>query len=583
MARKSVREMDKHQRRRHSINSKTFIITLLLTLGIGVTVLLVGFGLYLNSTYYQVCISMWNSANAEAVILNEENITDKCNQILDIFDSFTEEERGDGSSEEYKAAFYPTVDGKFRKIQREMNELLERNGPLDAFVIAVDQRNSRIIYLIDADLDPNTFVPPGQWDAYKPSDLEIMVNGRSRSRVEKHLDVEGDVQAVMTNIQPYGLRCTGSSTLFQRGDYTVMVCVDEKLEGLAAISLMFLEQYVLVLLAVVLIASFFGTWLMRRNLVRPINRMAKAAQEYTGDKQKLANPGAHFADLDIHTGDELENLAVTMQEMEAELATYVDNLTKAAAEKERINTELSLAARIQESMLPGSAGAFPENDEFDICASMEAAKVVGGDFYDFYLLDDDHLVVEIADVAGKGIPASLFMMASKLTLTEKVRETMSPGEALANVNNTICENNPEEMFVTVWLGILELSTGRLVTANAGHEFPILIHADGTVEMIQDKHGFVIGGMENMKYKEWELQLSPGDRIFVYTDGVTEATSKEDELFGMDRLLEAAGEAGPDADPQQVMQVVRSAIARFVEDNEQFDDLTMLCLQYLGKE
>ena len=200
-------------------------------------------------------------------------------------------------------------------------------------------------------------------------------------------------------------------------------------------------------------------------------------------------------------------------------------MTRVTAEKERIGTELALATRIQADMLPNIFPAFPDRTDFDIYATMDPAKEVGGDFYDFFLIDDDHLCMVMADVSGKGVPAALFMMASKIILRNNAMMGKSPAKILGPTN-AICSNNQEEMFVTVWLGILEISTGKLTAANAGHEYPVMKRPDGRFELLKDKHGFVVGGMEGVKYKDYELQLEPGAKLFLYTDGVPEATDAQ---------------------------------------------------------
>ena len=250
-------------------------------------------------------------------------------------------------------------------------------------------------------------------------------------------------------------------------------------------------------------------------------------------------------------------------------------------EQDRIHTELTLAGNIQASMLPSKFPAFPERTEFDLYASMHPAKEVGGDFYDFFLVDDDHLAMIIADVSGKGMGAALFMMAAKTTLktTTMASSSGSPGEILGIVNNKLCEDNEASMFVTVWLGILTISTGRLVTANAGHEYPIFFR-DGSFQMEKDKHGMPLGAMEYARYKDAEWTLNKGEGIFVYTDGVTEANNASEELFGNDRVLTALNHHKGDT-PEAVLKGVRDEIDHFAGDTPQFDDITMLALKYIG--
>lgn len=250
-------------------------------------------------------------------------------------------------------------------------------------------------------------------------------------------------------------------------------------------------------------------------------------------------------------------------------------------EKAVVDKELSMATAIQENSIPHIYPAFPERNEFDLYGRMDPAKEVGGDFYDYFLIDDDHLALVMADVSGKGVPAALFMMASKIMIgnLSKIGK-MDPAEILEKVNNQICEGNSQEMFVTVWLGILEISTGKLTAANAGHEYPAVKLGDKGFELYKDKHGLVVGGMSGIKYTDYEVYLKPGDAIFLYTDGVPEATDASEKLFGTERMIEALNK-DPNASPEEVLENVRAGVDAFVKNAEQFDDLTMLCLKYRG--
>ena len=309
-------------------------------------------------------------------------------------------------------------------------------------------------------------------------------------------------------------------------------------------------------------------------IVKPLNTMKKRISDM-GEENLVFNMEDTY-----RTGDEIEILADSFSRLSKKTVDYVEQVRTVTAEKERISSELQMAAAIQSSMLPHIFPSFPDRKEFDLYASMDPAKEVGGDFYDFFLIDDDHLCMVIADVSGKGVPGALFMMISKVILQNCAFLSDSAEEILAQANSAICANNQADMFVTVWIGILEISTGKLTAANAGHEFPVLKRAGGKYELYKDHHGFVIGGMPGMKYRQYELQLHPGDRLFVYTDGVPEATDADSQLFGTDRMLSALNEKDA-ADPKEVVQVVHEAVDRFVKDAEQFDDMTMLCLDYNG--
>ena len=249
-------------------------------------------------------------------------------------------------------------------------------------------------------------------------------------------------------------------------------------------------------------------------------------------------------------------------------------------EQEHLQKELSTARQIQTSVLPHIFPPFPERDEIELFASMDPAKDVGGDFYDFYFIDADHLCLVIADVSGKGIPGALFMMFSKRIIMDYAKIEHSVSDILIKANEVLCDNNTADMFVTVWLGILEISTGKLTTANAGHEYPAIRKADGKFVLHKDKHGFVIGGIPSVRYKEFTLQMEPGDKIFVYTDGVPEATAASGEMFGLERMTDALNTCA-DGSPDEILRTVKSAVDEFVGDAEPFDDMTMMCLEYKG--
>ena len=334
------------------------------------------------------------------------------------------------------------------------------------------------------------------------------------------------------------------------------------------------RTWMMVMLLFLAILAIASSVIVSTRIVKPLNIIVKRISE-------LREGNLEFKMEDSYrTGDEVEELAQSFANISHKTVEYMDKVVQVTAEKERIGAELSLATQIQAAMLPHIVPAFPGRTDFDIIGSMDPAKEVGGDFYDYFLIDDNHLGMVIADVSGKGVPAALFMMASKIILQSVTMLGCSPAEVLRKTNEAICSTNEAGMFVTVWMGILELSTGRLTAANAGHEYPVFKRQDGNYELYKDRHGFVIGGMENVKYREYEMQLDPGAKLFVYTDGVPEATNADKELFGTQRMMDALN-AEPDAAPQEVLKNVRASVDAFVKDAEQFDDLTMLCLEYKG--
>ena len=244
-----------------------------------------------------------------------------------------------------------------------------------------------------------------------------------------------------------------------------------------------------------------------------------------------------------------------------------------------VRAELDTATKIQESMLPMIFPPFPEREEFEIYASMDPAREVGGDFYDFFMIDDDHLALVIADVSDKGVPAALLMMSAKILINFRARMGGSPAQILAEVNGQLCENNESGMFITVWMGILDVKTGVMTCANAGHEYPA-IREDGLFRLLTDVHGLPLGVMPGMKYQDYEIRMKPGDAVFVYTDGVPEANNAEDEQYTLGRMELALNQI-QERDPESVLKGVRADVDAFVKGADQFDDLTMLCVAYRG--
>ena len=362
------------------------------------------------------------------------------------------------------------------------------------------------------------------------------------------------------------------------GQVKAILCVQRQMDVLARARMKYFKKIILTLVILVVFVIVGQSLFLHRTLLQPLKQISDEAIRFSKESVKSEKK---LQDT-IRNRDEIGHLAASVDRMEEQIQDYVASITQITAEKERINTELTLATRIQANMLPHVFPAFPDRKEFELFANMDPAKEVGGDFYDFFLVDDDHLCITIADVSGKGIPAALFMMSSKILLQNNAMTGKTPSEILTDLNDAICANNHEQMFVTVWLGILELSTGRLTAANAGHEYPVLMRAGKTFEMYKDIHGFVIGGIEGVEYSQYELQINPGDKLFLYTDGVPEATNAEKELFGTERMIAALNERKEES-PAQVLEGVRSAVDDFVKEAEQFDDLTMLCLAYKGPD
>jgi sigma-B regulation protein RsbU (phosphoserine phosphatase) len=332
--------------------------------------------------------------------------------------------------------------------------------------------------------------------------------------------------------------------------------------------------YVLMALTILFVITLFILHSMERNITVPIEGIADIAKNYVGggrDKQDSRTAAAR-CEAFMHIGNETGTMAEAFRTMLLDLETYVENLTAITAEKERLGAELDVAAKIQASMLPR---IFPDRAELDIYATMQPAKEVGGDFYDFFFIDDKTLAVIMADVSGKGVPAALFMVVAKTLIKNNAQYGRSPGELFETVNNMLCENNDAGMFVTAFMGYLDIPSGVFTFVNAGHN-PPLLRAGGEVSWLKTKKSFVLAGMEGMRYTQDEITLKPGDRLFMYTDGVTEAMNAGHELFAEARLLDAIKEnAGRPI--RELLSAVKSKVDEFADGAEQADDITMLIL------
>ena len=307
-------------------------------------------------------------------------------------------------------------------------------------------------------------------------------------------------------------------------------------------------------------------YLVRKLVVRNIHKINESLSAITdGNLDTVVDVRSHLE------FDSLSN----------DINATVDTLKRYIKEaEERIDAELAFAKAIQHSALPTVHPLYDNRKEFDIFASMHTAKEVGGDFYDFYFIDEDHLAFLIADVSGKGIPAAMFMMRSKTIIKSYAESGMSVEEVFTLANEKLCEGNDAGMFVTAWMGILNIRNGKVLFANAGHNHPLVKHSDGTFEYLKSRAGFVLAGMEGVRYRKNELVLEPGDAIYLYTDGVTEATDLNEELYGEDRLHSIL-EKYKDESMEVICSEIKKDVDLFAGEAPQFDDITMLALKYNG--
>ena len=573
MPKKTVREMTALERQHYSLSSRVFHATILGSILLGLVALVIGLGLYTYSSVNHHVSTAFNlTRSAESILRRVVYVKPLADSVMDIYRKLDEGERNEVGTDAYLDRFPDfSEDAQYQTTLAVLDNFLEASDVTDLYLGMYSEEPSALIYIADPRADIGDIGSPGEWESVPEREAEKFLNW----------DGTGTLYDI-SRTEKYGWMCTaGVPIRNEKGEPIAYVLADVTLTEVAEGMKSFLIQYVIAMFITMNLYAVLLSLHMKKNLVKPIRAITNAAQDYVRARQAGEATTDHFSMLNIRTGDEIENLSYVMADMERDLTVYMDNLTSITAEKERINTELDLARRIQADMLPNIFPAFPDRKDFDIYASMKPAKEVGGDFYDFFLLDDSHLALVMADVSGKGVPAALFMMISKILVQNYVMSGMSPGKVLEVLNEQICQNNREEMFITIWLGVLNLETGILTACSAGHEYPILKDPDGDFKMIKDEHSFVVGGLAGQKYREYTLQMDQGSKLFLYTDGVPEATNIREELFGMERTLRALNDAKEEA-PDAIIRRVDRSVEYFVGEASPFDDMTMMCIEYKAK-
>ena len=474
--------------------------------------------------------------------------------------------------------YYETgeMDERYYEIQSFISDLVASNDV--EYLYVVRPHGVGVTFLFDSDMETGE---SGEYEdgGYCALGTYVDLVGGFADNLDRLL-AGLDVEPIVQRDASYGWLMTAMTpVLHEDGTMAGYVMADISMNDVMNTRQTFLITLVGLLAAVA--AVFLATFLfiLRRMVLHPIDLLTQATGDFIqSNEEELAAGTATVNVPPIRTGDEVELLADSFRKMEEDMISYIRSFVEVTAEKERIGAELNVATQIQADMLPRIFPAFPERQEFEVYATMNPAKEVGGDFYDFFLVDDDHLAVVIADVSGKGVPAALFMVIAKTLIKNHAQNRETPGEVFTQTNAQLCEGNDAGLFVTAWMGVLEISTGKFVYVNAGHNPPLLKRAGGQYEWLKSRPGFVLAGMEGIRYRENTLELMPGDTLYLYTDGVTEATSSAQELYGEERLQAALNEAS-ELPVSQLLPRIKNCIDTFVGDAEQFDDITMLGLQY----
>lgn len=556
-----------------SITTRTTLSSIIGSFLLALIALIIGLSIYSTSLVDQYVDRAYETArHAMRTATGAADSISLSKEVMEIYHSLTPEQRAKVGTEEY-LEYFSSIDTELKKggtydvLYHAMSSFVI--GVDDVYLGMYDADTSALVYFVDPDKNEETRLSLGEWEEVSEVELTKFLNW----------DGEGKLYDI-SDTDKYGWLCTaGFPIRDDNGEICEFVLVDVSINSIVDAMKDYAIKISLALLFAALIIAWFMSRLMKKMVADPINSIADAAVSYVEDRKQGIEKD-HFSSLNIKTVAELENLANVMAEMEKDLTLHEEHIKEITAEKERINTELSMATQIQESMLPSIFPPYPDRKEFDIYAAMDPAREVGGDFYDFFLVDENHLGIVIADVSGKGVPAALFMMISKTILQNCAMLGSPVSDVLTQTNESLCAENKMDMFVTAWIGILDLQTGKMSCSSAGHEYPAVMSDSRKFELVRNKSGFVLGGFEGLRYQAYEITLKPGDKIFIYTDGVPEATNIHNELFGTDRMIDALN-ANSGGTPQEILAEVRRAVDEFVGEAEQFDDLTMLCLEYKG--
>ena len=532
----------------------------IISLGIVGLVLTIAVSLFSYATSKSYLEDMY----ADRVMTNSNAIA----AMLDVDDVKTILSEGGDQTPEYKEMY-------------DLFNKLKKDGDITFLSLVVPDEDS-VCFYIDAMVeemgdDPANQLPYGSDILYvdaanpdDPADMEKYITIWERYRDNKGID-----KPLVTD-NDYGYNYTGVSVILdENGNAIAEIQYILDMSEVRAYLNSFLINMLLISFAIIGITIIVYIFFVRKMVTKPVGKLTAFTQEIT-KTSKFENQH-----IEIKTGDEIQSLSESFNFMLVELENYIANLSKVTAEKERIGAELDIAKHIQASMLPCIFPAFPERKEIDIYATMEPAKEVGGDFYDFFMVDDTHLAIVMADVSGKGVPAALFMVIGKTLIKDHTTPGRDLGKVFTEVNQLLCESNSEELFITAFEGVLDLVTGEFVYVNAGHEMPFIYKSGGNFEPYKIRAAFVLAGMEGMKYRAGSMMLEPGDKIFQYTDGVTEATNANNELYGMDRLGAILNKF-KEGTPHEILPAIKKDIDEFVGEAPQFDDITMLCLEYKAK-
>ncbi len=461
-------------------------------------------------------------------------------------------------------------DSEYQTELKQLQLLCRTQGVTLIYVISVDQtdyNSFRSVFNVPSEESGYTpwevgFERSTTNEEYQSIYREIYEDGLQRGTIYRLKDLAGKDPHITSLVPVHA----------SDGSVSAILCVQRPMKELTIGRYRYLREVAAVVLVLSVLVSIGTAVYLRRQFVKPVRQLALEAERFANENSR--NYDVRLSELS--TISELHALGTSLEKMEEDTIRNMENIRQMTVEREKGKAELSLAAQIQKDAIPSN---FPKDERFSLYGSMTPAKAVGGDFYDFFMIDDDHLGLVIADVSDKGIPAALFMMISKIVIHNFAIMGASPKAVLEKANSMIVQHNQSSMFVTAWFGILTLSTGEILAANAGHEYPMLKKTDGNFELFKDPHGLPVGAMEGAAYREYTMKLDRNSTLFLYTDGLAEASNEKQEFFGTGRILHELNQT-PEADPKTLLLNMKASVDSFSGEAPQFDDLTMLAIKLL---
>ena len=560
-----------------SIRIKLFLAIFGFAVLLSAFTLTVSYFVYRSTSETAYGNSALNLARTQASAVNVEDVKAVKNLVLPKFYEIYEENGNklpELTTEEeinaHKAKFsFVTESTAFKSLQTFLDDLYQDNSVSSVYIGFIDNDLNAFIYLCDSKFSDD-YCLPGSFDTPLVSEQSDKI---------KDLPAKDQIlEPYSTESDTYGNLISSAAPILDGDNLICHAYVDIDFKTVLNSIQRFINILGLGVLIFTLVITGTMVFIFDLTLVRPIRKLDKATESYLNNNETTITESP-LAKLNINTKDEVEHLTNSIRTLEKSISSYIDSIRTISAEQERYSTELYIAEKIQTSILPQD---FPKNENYELEAYMNPAKEVGGDFYDFFMVDETHIALVIADVSGKGIPAALFMAIGKTLIKDHTRTSKNLSETFTDVNELLSQSNTADMFITAYEGVLDLETGEYKFVNAGHVMPFIYKKKAKVfETYRCKPGFVLAGMPGIKYQEGQLKLEPGDKIFLYTDGIPEATNEAKLQYGMGRLQRVL-KTNKDKNTAEIIDFVNEDLNHFVQGATQFDDVTMLCFEFKNK-